>query len=309
MNRRSDILSQARAWAIAVRPFAYTASGLSVLLGLALAMAAGYSAQWFLFLLTLIGVLAFQSGANLLNDCYDFSRGLDRAVMPTSGSIVRGMLTSEQVRRGGYIALGVGVVIGLILTWLAGWTVLVLGLCGMAIALTYTAGRFCLKYHGLGDLGIFLAFGVLSVVGSFYVQAQDFQWFALVWSLPMGSYTVGILHSNNWRDINRDLRCGCVTPAGLLGPGKSRIYYQWLLLGPYAFTAVALLAAQVLGRGDLAPWTLLLVFLSFPRAWSLATRDWPASPKAFMMIDGFTAQQHLFFGVLLCLSFFLAALL
>ncbi len=169
-------------WLTAVRPFAYTASVLPVLLGLALAFYEGATINWVNFILTVFGVVSFQSATNLINDCYDYKRGLDKVVTPVSGAVVRGWLTEKQVIIAAIVFMLLGCFCGFYLVMVAGWPVLLLGVVGGVIALGYTRNGFCLKYAGFGDLSVFMALGVLPVWGSYWVQAQEFSWTPVLWS-------------------------------------------------------------------------------------------------------------------------------
>ena len=240
----------ARKWITAVRPFAYPASCTPVLLGLAIAYHAGHAARWGRFAVTLAGVFCFHTAANLLNDVFDYRRGLDRDVRPTSGAVVRGWLTERQVLRAALGLLTVGVLCGLWLAYVTGWPILLLGVAGAVIALGYTGPGFCLKYAGLGDAAIFLTFGVLPVLGTFWVQAGSFSWLPVLWSVPLGALTVGILHANNRRDLATDPTMGCRTLASRLGEQGSARYYRLLLLGPFVFV-LALLLCNLVPGGDL----------------------------------------------------------
>lgn len=292
-------------WRVAVRPFAYTGSVLAVVLGAAIAHYTGSPMRWGLLGLTLLGVVCFHTGANLLNDCFDHRRGLDTQVLPTSGAIVRGWLTERQVFRGAMVALGIGVACGLALTWLAGWMVLALGLIGAACAFGYTTPRFCFKYWGGGDLAVFLAFGVLSVFGSFWVQAGRFDWLPLLWSIPLAMFTVGIVHANNWRDIESDRRNGCVTVAGLLGAERSRTYYRVLVLGPFVLVALFTAAGRIAAWAPPSPPAVLIAFLVLPLAWRLALTRPREDAGTFCMLDAKTAQAHLGFGILCSIAFWI----
>ncbi len=300
--------STIRLWLIAVRPFAYTASVLPVLLGAVLAFHNGASPRWGRLLLTLAGVVCFHTAANLLNDVYDFRRGVDDRVNPGSGAVVRGWITGRQAWRAALACLAAGVLCGLALTWLAGWVVLALGIAGTLLALGYTRDGFCLKYIGLGDAAIFITFGPLPVFGAYWVQSPSFSWQPLFWSLPMAAFTVAILHANNWRDITSDPARCCITIATRLGDHASRRYYQWLMLGPFPLVLTAIVATRLTDLPVQAPLTLLLVAGALPQALQLARRDWRKFPEDFAMLDARTARLHLLFGGLLTAGFILAML-
>jgi 1,4-dihydroxy-2-naphthoate octaprenyltransferase len=291
-------------WLVAVRPFAYTASVTAVLLGLALAYHAAQPIRWGLFALTLVGVVCFHTGANLLNDCFDYARGLDNEVRRFSGAVVRGWLTRRQVFRAALVFLGVGTLCGLVLVWAAGWVVLLLGAVGALIAAGYTGPRVCFKYAGLGDPAIFLAFGVLPVFGTFWVQARTWDASPLLWSVPLAMITVAILHSNNWRDIQSDAARRCRTLAGALGESGSAGYYHVLILGPFVLTGLFLLGRLALGVPAAAPLTVLAVVLALPKAMQLLRVGRDSDPERFDTLDGLTAQLQLAFGLLLSAAFF-----
>jgi len=292
-------------WRTAVRPFAYTASVLPVLLGVALARHAGFPFLRGRFALTLAGVVCFHTAANLLNDCFDFRRGLDDKVNPSSGAVVRGWISDRQAFRAAMGFLAAGMLCGFALVWLAGWVVLALGIVGALLALGYTRDGPCLKTIGLGDAAVFLAFGLLPVFGAYWVQAQTFSWQPLWWSLPLAAYTVGILHANNWRDITTDPARRCITLATRLGSNASRRYYQWLMLGPFLLVLATLVGTRLATLPVQAPLTVLLILPALPPSLKLALRDWRQCPEAFAMLDARTAQSHLLFGGLLTLGFVL----
>ncbi len=290
-------------WFVAVRPFAYTASVLPVLLGTVLAWYSGYPLLWGRFGLALLGVVCFHTAANLWNDGYDYQRGLDRKIFPGSGAVVRGWLTVAQVNRGALVFFVVGSICGLLLFWLAGWPVLLLGLLGGGLTFWYTRSGFCLKYAGFGDLSIFVSFGILPVFGAWWIQSQTFSWQPVLWSLPIVSFTVAILHANNWRDLQGDRQSSCRTMASMLGPGASRIYYRALIVGPFAVLFLYLIAAHYTAWPIEAPLTVLLTLLTLPLSLRLAFGDSSGESEAIAMLVTKTAQMHLLFSMLLTLGF------
>ncbi len=297
-------MSLVKKWLITVRAFSYTASFTSVFLGMALALYDGHPAHWGLCVLTLVGVVCFHTTANLLNDCVDHRRGLDTQVVPTSGGVVRGWISERTAFRAAMGFLTIGVVCGLFLTWQAGWVVMLLGGIGTLIALGYTRNGFCFKYAGLGDLAIFIAFGVLPTFGSYWVQARHFSWLPIVWSIPIAAFTVGILHANNWRDLTTDPAQGCRTFASLLGERGSAVYYRVLMIGPFVMTLALCALAYIPGAptGG-APLTCVIVLLAVPLAVKLLRIDRAHDARTFVMLDGKTAQLQLLFGILLPSAF------
>ncbi|NQT24848.1 prenyltransferase [candidate division KSB1 bacterium] len=292
-----------KVWMTAVRPFAYSASMTAVFLGTAIAFYNGVPIHWLRFFLTLIGVVCFHTAANLLNDRYDFERGLDKQVLPMSGAVVRGWLTPAQVTRAAVGLLILGAILGLTLFWQTGWPVLALGGLGTLIVLAYTRSGMCLKYAALGDAAIFLAFGVLPVFGAFWIQTEMFHFLPILWSLPLAAYTVAILHANNWHDLETDPNKGCRTVASLLGDKRSAIYYKVLVLGPLALIVSVLMSGLIIQQIHLGPYALGLCLLILPKIIQLVRINKNSDPQKFMMLDGLTAQAQMGFGLLLTAAF------
>lgn len=293
-------------WLTALRPFAYTASVLPALLGLAVSFYEGYSINWLSFALTVLGLICFQSATNLINDCYDYKRGLDKVITPVSGAVVRGWITPQQAIIAAILFMIAGGACGLYLVMAAGWPVLLLGVVGIVIVLGYTSNGICLKYAGLGDLSVFIGLGILPVLGSYWVQAQEFSWAPFLWAPVISLFTVGILHANNWRDIESDKDSSCRTVAGMLGMHGSALYYRFLMFIPFVIIVFYVAMQFVVGGKFTAPYTTLIVLFSLP----LVVKLTKISPKhdggVFVMLDGKTAQAQLVFGVLLVVGFFVA---
>ena len=299
--------SVAKKWVTAVRPFAYTASVLPVLLGISLSFYNGYKISWLNFIITVLGVVCFQSATNLINDCYDYKRGLDKMVTPVSGAVVRGWLTGRQVLIAAMLFMMLGCACGLFLVMVAGWPVLWLGVIGVLIALGYTRNGLCLKYAGLGDLSVFMALGVLPVIGSYWVQAQEFSWLPIIWAPVISLFTVAILHANNWRDLESDKDNSCRTVAGMLGAAGSSVYYRILVFGPFVLITLFVGLSYLPGVLYDVPLTTLATFLALPLVIKLSHVNPEKDIKTFIMLDGKTAQAQLVFGLLLAISFFVAA--
>ena len=294
-------MNRMQKWLIAIRPWAYPASITPVLLGVAIAGCAGHPFRGMRFALTLLGVVCFHTAANLINDIHDFRRGLDQEVYPTSGAVVRGLLSEQQIWRAAGLCLAIGGAIGLWLAYVVGWPILVLGLAGAGIAWGYTGQRFAFKYHGLGDLVIWLAFGILPVLGAYWVQAGSFDWKPAIWFLPPSLLTVGILHANNWRDLSSDAVHDCRTVASALGPAGSRRYYRALILLPYLLVAAYFAAGIFIPAVKVQP-LVLLALLTLPAALRLARVS--ESSECFSRLDGETAKLQLLFGLVLSAGFF-----
>lgn len=301
-----DETSAFRKWLVAIRPFALSASAAPVIFGAAAAVVAG-GARFdpLLFLLSLLAMMILHSAANMLNDVQDFRKGLDVEPTPVSGAVVRRLLTPGEVMKGAIALIAVASLIGLYIVWRVGRPVLWIGLIGLAVGIFYTGKPVTLKYHGLGDLAVFLDFGILGALGAWTVQTGSTAWLPIVWAVPMSMLVVGILHANNWRDIGGDTGKHIRTMASMLGDRGSLIYYGLLVFGPFALVA----AYIVLG---VMPRSFLITGLALPMAvtrWRRAlNRAAPKQPHDFVALDGATAQLNLAFGLLCTVSLILHAI-
>ena len=295
--------SKFKIWKTAVRPFAYTATVSAVVLGLAIAHFdspyAGFSINWPYFFITLIGVVCFHTAGNLINDVVDHKKGVDTMVFPVSGAVVRGWLTGKQALKGAMVFLALGMICGFYLVYVLGWPILALGLIGVGLTLAYTRTGFSLKYTGLGDFTIFITCGMLPVFGTYWVQTQTFSLLPILWSLPIVLITVGILHANNWRDIQTDNAKDCKTVASALGEKGSSNYYKALVIAPFLLVCAYIAIGMIPGFSIMAPAPLvaLIVFLAFPPALKLARLRKQDDMHTFVMLDGKTAQLQMQFAI------------
>jgi 1,4-dihydroxy-2-naphthoate octaprenyltransferase len=155
------------------------------------------------------------------------------------------------------------VLVGLYLVWVGGWPILAIGVAAIIAALAYTGGPFPFGYYGLGEVFVFLFFGVAAVCGTFFVQAHTLPWYVVVASVPVGLLVTAILVVNNYRDIDTDRRAGKRTVAVRIGRRGARIEYAALLL-------IAYLVPPLLWLGfGFSPW-VLLPFVTIPLAVRLA---------------------------------------
>jgi 1,4-dihydroxy-2-naphthoate octaprenyltransferase len=267
-----------QAWVLAARPRTLPVSVGPVLVGTAVAYAGG-GVRWLPALAALAAALLLQIGSNLANDLFDFEKGADteRRLGPPRASQM-GLLSSAQMRAGMCAVFGGACVVGAYLVWIGGWPIAVVGLVSIAAAVAYTGGPWPFGYRGLGDLAVFVFFGVIAVVGTAYLQLGVVSGAALAASLPVGCLATAILVVNNIRDVETDAEAGKRTLAVRLGRSGAVWEYRLLLFGPFA--ALPLYAATgVSSLAVLAPILLLPLALRLDRA--VATRvDGPALNEA-----------------------------
>jgi 1,4-dihydroxy-2-naphthoate octaprenyltransferase len=253
--------SAARIWLMAARPRTLPAAVAPVLVGTALAATEG-TFKPLTFLAALIGALFIQVGTNLSNDYSDARRGADTEdrlgpVRVTAG----GLVPPRQVLIATAVAFGVAVLAGCYLIATAGWELLAVGAASILAGILYTGGPRPYGYEGLGEVFVFLFFGVVAVAGSYFAQTKTLAWEALVLAVPVGLLASAILVVNNVRDLETDRRAGKRTLAVRLGRERSRVLYAAMVGG--AFVTAPL--PWLLGSADVSAW-LLLCWLAAPLA-------------------------------------------
>ena len=260
-----------RAWIMAARPRTLPAAVAPVLVGTAMAGWRG-AAAFGPAVAALAGALLIQIATNLANDYFDFRKGADTEGRLGPTRVVQaGILSPEAVLRGTLVVLTLALVVGIYLVAVGGLPIRVIGLTALVCAVIYTGGPFPLAYHGLGDLFVFLFFGLVAVGGTYWVQALDFHPDLLLAGAGVGALTTAILVVNNLRDREEDARVGKRTLAVRLSVGGSRVQYLSLLVGAMAVPALGI---RYFAWPD---WTLMalgsLVFLVRPLIIVLAFRD------------------------------------
>ncbi|MCR4395697.1 MAG: prenyltransferase [Candidatus Saccharicenans sp.] len=299
-----------KTWLVAARPWALPASTIPVLFGSSLAATLGWvRLDLGLLLLSLAAMAVLHTAANMLSDVIDWKRGLDRGPTPVSGAIVRGWLSPGQLLRGSVCLFGLGSVLGLVLVWLRGMLILKIGLAGIILGAAYP----WLKALALGDLVVFVNFGLLGSLGAWVVQTGQFSWLPVMWAVPQGMLVVAILHANNWRDSITDREKMVITLASVLGDRGSLLYYLKLTCGSLLLLVAFALVPRLLGLDfPSLPLTMLLVVLALPeclKLWKKAcNRHRPEGLADFITLDGATAWYNLIFGLLSVAGLWLAYL-
>ena len=233
--------SRLQSWVLAGRPRTLFASVSPVVVGAALAFKAG-GFRPLPALAALFVAAAIQIGTNFANDLGDYRRGADTSerVGPTRVTSA-GLLSPRQVATGMWAAFGLAGAAGLYRVSIGGWPVLVAGAASIAAGIAYTAGPLPLGYYGLGDLAVFIFFGLVGTIGAYYVQTLQVTPLAVASAVPVGALITAILVVNNLRDADTDRAAGKRTLAVLLGRRGARLEYLALLLVAYLTPAVLIL--------------------------------------------------------------------
>jgi 1,4-dihydroxy-2-naphthoate polyprenyltransferase len=252
-------VSAVRIWVMAARLRTLPAAIAPVLVGTSLALGNG-TFHPLAFAAALLGAIFIQVGTNLSNDYSDARRGADTEdrlgpVRVTAG----GLVPPSQVLLATYVTFGLAVGCGAYLIVVAGWELLAVGAASILAGVLYTGGPRPYGYEGLGELFVFLFFGIVAVTGSYFVQVQKLPWQALVCSVPVGLLASAILVVNNVRDIDTDRRAGKRTLAVRLGRERTRVLYVAMLLAAFLTAPLPWLL------GSMRAW-LLLPWLAAPLA-------------------------------------------
>ena len=205
-----------------------------VLIGSVLAWQQGTPFHWALFVLALLGALAAHLGANVVNDVFDFAEGTDQTAQKMapegttlatgSQALMRGQLSLGTYRGLAVALFALALVCGIVLTFFRPWT-LAFGVAGFLLAFFYVARPLRLAYvgRGLGELDILISFGILPLVGSYYIQAGKVTLIALLASLPIGLYTTAVLYFHHFLHWRADQAAGKITPIVALGERSARL--------------------------------------------------------------------------------------
>jgi len=252
-----------RIWLMAARVRTLPAAIAPVLVGTSLAVAADVFRVG-PFVAALLGSILIQIGTNLANDYSDARRGADNEdrlgpVRVTAG----GLVPPRQVLIATYVTFGLAVVCGLYLVFAAGIELLFVGIASIAAGVLYTGGPKPYGYEGLGEVFVFLFFGIAAVTGSTFAQIESWPTEAFLLAVPVGLLAAAILVVNNVRDLDGDRRAGKRTLAVRLGRERARTVYGLMLYVAYLTAPLPWLA------GSLSPW-LLLSWLTLPLAVRLA---------------------------------------
>ncbi len=303
----SDWIEELRA------PF-LTASIIPVLVGGAVAWAYLedlWGMDWWLFLWTMVGVTFLHLGANVTNDYWDYVGGTDvvnRNRTPFSGgssTLVERRLSPRKVLRLGQLLLAIGSLVGLYLVYLLGedgWVILLLGMIGVGGAYFYSAPPMSLASKGVGELVIGSMFGLLTVLGTYYIQVRSFSWEALAASIPVSMWIAAVIWVNQFPDTEADEATGKRTLVVRWGTERSIEVYTTLQIAAMA----VIVGAVILNMLPLA--TLVAIAAFFPAAGAIAVLNrsrglYPDMEPAL----GLTVITHLAGGLLLCVGIVVGA--
>lgn len=262
MTTKENAPVKLQSWLMASRPKTLLASVVPVFVGSALAI----SESKFVILYSIIALLCstlIQTGTNFVNDLYDFLKGADndKRKGPTR-VLASGFISVKEMKIGSVLVFLAAFLLGMYLVYVGGQIVFIIGVLSIIAGIAYTAGPFPLAYNGLGDIFVFLFFGIVGTAGTYYVQTGEFSLLSFLASIPVGALITNILVVNNYRDIEEDRAANKHTLAVLLGKKFTRIQYLFLL-------AVSFLTPLFLFFKFNFSYWIFLPYLTLPIAFSL----------------------------------------
>jgi 1,4-dihydroxy-2-naphthoate octaprenyltransferase len=248
-----------QSWILASRPKTLPAAVVPVLVGSSLAYNQGKFYPLYSFV-ALICSLLIQIGTNFTNDLYDHLKGADTEKRKGPIRVLAaGLISVREMKIAITLVFSLTFLLGLYLVYVTDWNIFIIGVFSIIAGLAYTAGPYPLAYHGLGDLFVFLFFGIVGTMGTYYLHHQEFTVLSFLVSLPVGALITNILIVNNYRDVDEDKQAGKNTLAVKLGKEFSRYEFIFFLLTAFFVPFVLYFKFNFNG-------TIFLPYLSLPVA-------------------------------------------
>lgn len=286
-------------WIAAARPKTLTASWIPVVVGTSIAYKLTRSFDFFLFSCAFMASIFIQIATNYINDAIDFKKGADTADrIGPKRMTASGKIKPESMLKAGIGCLFLAAFLGLQLVISAGIPILIIGIISVFLAYSYTGGPFPLAYLGLGDIFVLLFFGVIAVIGSFYVQSPQWHFLALIGGLQVGLFAVVLIAINNFRDMAQDKIANKKTLAVRFGAKFMKLEILFCLLLPFVLQVAWYQQGYVMAA--------LLPFLVLPLSIFIFFNIYKTEPSE--KYNKFLAKAgalHMLFGLLLTIGLFL----
>lgn len=286
-------------WLVATRFWSFSVSAMPVIVTVTFLMWKGYDIRWLCAVLALVGNVMFHAAGNVLSDWWDYRKGVDNEKAYAIPQLVFGQFTPREYLTFSSILFAVAICIGLVLTCLTGWELLIIGGIGALLAANYSF----FKFRALGDIFVFICFAILPVIGTSFVATGAVEWPALVISIPLGIFTIGVLHDNNTVDIETDKEAGIRTLPMLFGEKTSvKIFIAYMII-PF----IAVIVSCILGY---LPWLSLVCMIAAGAAAGnikAALGYFSKGRESMMGLDQKTAGLHMIFSILLAISLLVAS--
>jgi len=286
-------------WFHIVRPKTLTAAIVPFMAASALVHSEGGEVHGMLLLWALMSAICIQIGTNLINDAADHDKGADTAErLGPLRAVQQQLATSRQLYKAGIAAFALGFIFGIPLIAHSGWGVAIILLLSIASGYAYTAGALPLAYIGLGDVFVFVFFGLVATIAGYWIQMGRVDAASILLGTQIGLLCTAMIAINNLRDIAGDAKVGKKTLAVRFGETFSRLEISALVFLPYMLGFIWLSWEHT--------YAALLPWIAFPFAQILFKKVWTTHPsRAYNQFLGLAALLHLSFGVLLTIGLFL----
>jgi len=291
MNQSKVNYTKFESWILAARPKTLFAALVPILVGSSLAIKQG-KFIFFYSLLALICSILIQIGTNLTNDLYDHLRGADNKQRKGPIRVIAsGLISIKEIKIAIFICFSLTFLIGLYLVYVTDWKIFLIGVLSIIAGLAYTAGPFPLAYNGLGDLFVFLFFGIVATMGTYYLHTMEISLISFLVSIPVGSLITNILIVNNLRDIEEDKNANKKTLAVILGKKFTQYEYSFLMFLSFFILLLLFLYYDF-------SFFVLLPFLTIPLAIRLTKMLFTFSGSELNQTLEKTAKYSALFGLL-----------
>ena len=284
-------MTSSEVWIAGARPKTLGAAIAPVIVGTAFA---GYDAELVNFSLALIVALALQIGVNYANDFSDGVRGTDDDRVGPIRLVGSGLAKPEAVKRAALLSFSIAALAGLILSARTEWYLLIIGALAIIAAWTYTGGPKPYGYQALGEVSVFIFFGLVATLGTYFVQVGSISWPVILAAISMGLLATAILNVNNLRDLERDERSGKRTLAVRLGAARTRTLYRLTIFLPLLLSLVLISQSRY----------FLISVIVLPQ---LLRASRLVNTNALIELLGKTGQIQILYGLALSLASLLAA--
>jgi len=286
-------------WMVAIRAPFFTGIAIPIIFGATLAYYETGNFSWSLFVITLIGGIFAHAGANLANDYYDHKTtddDINPNFTPFSGGsrmIQNKMLSPGAVLSAALISWGLALAAGIyLLSVTPGYWVLILAVAGFLGGFFYTATKFAFSYNRLGEISILISFGILPVMGAYYVQTGFFSWSSVITSIPIGFLITAILYINQYPDYEADKAVGKNHLVVTFGRKKAMAGYYFLIFGSYSVVILAVVLSYLTPYALLSLATLPIAIKTV----RIFARDYEKVKELIPAMAG-TIQLHLLIGL------------
>ncbi len=283
-------------WLQGARPRTLPAAIAPVLVGTSLHHSHGHSINWVNALLALSVSLLLQIAVNYANDYSDGVRGTDEVRVGPVRLVASGLATATSVKKAAYLTFTLAAVLGVTLALRTSLWLIAVGAVAILAAWTYTGGSKPYGYQGFGEISVFVFFGLVATMGSYFAQSQELTWESFLVAIPVGALSCALLAINNLRDLPKDALVGKLTLAVRLGESKARYFFISLLVIAHLTVLLAVV---------ISPWVLVSIFL-IPVTIQISQRILAgAEGKALIPLLGNTARLQLLLSTTLAVALFI----